>query len=71
MKRLCIILCALVCAAAASAQVHDYRFENRDAFKMFPQLMQPDEHMLVRSMPSFNVDSLLEEENCSLTKIIS
>lgn len=62
MKRLLFILCALICAAAATAQVYSYRFENRDAFKTYPQLMQPNERMTIRSMPSFNVDSLLEED---------
>jgi hypothetical protein len=62
MKRLIFILCALICAVVASAQVYSYRFENRDAFKAYPQLMQPSERMVAHSMPSFNVDSLLEED---------
>ncbi|MDR1344350.1 MAG: hypothetical protein LBJ39_03255 [Tannerellaceae bacterium] len=62
MKRLIFIFCALICASVASAQVYDYHFENRDAFKTYPQLMQPNERMVVYSMPSFNVDRLLEED---------
>jgi hypothetical protein len=42
--------------------VYDYRFENRDAFKTYPQLVQPNERMVLHSMPSFNVDSLLEDD---------
>jgi hypothetical protein len=62
MKRLIFLLCALICAKVASAQVYSYRFENRDAFKTYPQLMQPNERMVVHYMPSFNVDSLLEDD---------
>jgi hypothetical protein len=42
--------------------VNDSYFENRDAFKAFPQLVPTNERMAVKSMPSFNVDSLLEED---------
>ncbi|MDR1200916.1 MAG: hypothetical protein LBL58_04685 [Tannerellaceae bacterium] len=62
MKHLFFILCALICVQVASAQVYSYRFENKDAFKTFPQLVQANERMVVKSMPSFNVDSLLEDD---------
>jgi hypothetical protein len=40
MKQLIFILCALLSSVAVSAQVYDYHFENKDAFKTFPQLLQ-------------------------------
>jgi hypothetical protein len=62
MKRVFFLLFAFLSSAVVSAQVYDYRFENRDAFKTFPQLKPVSESMLIKSMPSFNLDSLLEED---------
>jgi hypothetical protein len=44
MKRVFFILFALLSSAVVSAQVHDYYFENKDAFQTFPQLkpVNPD-----------------------------
>ncbi|MDR2118162.1 MAG: hypothetical protein LBP25_01305, partial [Tannerellaceae bacterium] len=62
MKRLFFIFCALLSSAMVSAQVYEYYFENRDAFRMFPQLKPVSESPLINSMPPFNVDSMLAED---------
>ncbi|MDR1203320.1 MAG: hypothetical protein LBL58_17055 [Tannerellaceae bacterium] len=62
MKRVFFILFALLSSVVVSAQVYDYHFKNRDAFKTFPQLKPVSESPLIKSMPSFNLDSLLEED---------
>jgi hypothetical protein len=62
MKRVLFILFALLGSAIVSAQVYDYTFENRDAFQTFPQLKPVSESPLIKSMPPFNLDSLLEED---------
>jgi hypothetical protein len=62
MKRILFILIALLgSAAVVSAQVYEYYFENRDAFRAFPQLKPVNESLQVKSMPPFNVDSLLDK----------
>jgi hypothetical protein len=61
MKRVFFILIALLSSAAVYAQVYDYTFENRDAFQTFPQLKPVSESLQIKSMPLFNVDSLLAE----------
>jgi hypothetical protein len=62
MKRVFFIFCALLSSAAVYAQVYDYCFKNRDAFLTFPQLKPVSESLLIKSMPPFNVDSLLAED---------
>jgi hypothetical protein len=62
MKRLFFALIALLCSAVVSAQVNDRYFENKDAFKTFPQLVPANGSMVVKTMPSFNIDSLLKDD---------
>ncbi|MDR2388401.1 MAG: serine protease [Tannerellaceae bacterium] len=63
MKRIFFILSALLSCAVVSAQVYEYYFfENRDAFQTFPQLKPVSESLLIKSMPLFNIDSLLAED---------
>ncbi|MDR1919597.1 MAG: hypothetical protein LBQ65_08130 [Tannerellaceae bacterium] len=62
MKRIIFILIALISSVAVSAQVYDYYFENKDAFKSFPQLQQVEARgMIVKQMPAVDVEKLLEE----------
>ncbi|MDR2810849.1 MAG: T9SS type A sorting domain-containing protein [Tannerellaceae bacterium] len=63
MKQLiCIFLALLSSGIAVSAQVYSYYYDSRDAFCKFPQLKPVYDRAFIKSMPSFNVDSLLEED---------
>jgi hypothetical protein len=62
MKRLFFVLTALLCSAAVFGQVNDRYFENKDAFRMYPQLVPANGSMVVKTMTSFNIDSLLEDD---------
>jgi hypothetical protein len=62
MKRFIFTSIAFLCSAAVFGQVNDQYFENKDAFKTYPQLLPANRNMIVKAMPSFNVDSLLEDD---------
>jgi hypothetical protein len=61
MKQFIFTSIALLCSAVIFGQVNDQYFENKDAFKTYPQLLPANKNMIVKAMPSFNVDSLLED----------
>jgi hypothetical protein len=50
-------------SVAVSAQVYDYYFENKDAFKTFPQLQTVEgKDITVKRMQPVDVEKLLEED---------
>jgi hypothetical protein len=62
MKRILFLLCALICAVAASAQVHSYRFEHSGTLNCYNikeanQNIQPKERKetVIYVTPSPNI----------------